>query len=65
MTRGKLNDIDPNVFFVHKGKLYVCESAKAGKAFYSNPDINIRKADQHWSIYEPPYSPGSHQEFGS
>jgi YHS domain-containing protein len=65
MTRGKLNDIDPNVFFVYKGKLYVCESAKAGKAFYSNPDSNIQKADRNWSIYEPPYNPGSHQEFGS
>ena len=24
MTKGKLNDIDPNYFFVYKGKLYVC-----------------------------------------
>jgi YHS domain-containing protein len=65
MTRGKLNDIDPNVFFVYKGKLYVCSNPKMGKIFYSNPDANIQKADKHWQTYEPPSSPGFNRYLGS
>jgi YHS domain-containing protein len=65
MSRGKLADIDPNVFFVYKGKLYVCSSPKRGKIFYSNPEVNIQKADKNWQIYEPPYNPGLRRYFGS
>jgi hypothetical protein len=45
MTKRKLSDIDPKVFFVFNRRLYVCSSPKAGKAFYSDPDSNIKKAD--------------------
>jgi YHS domain-containing protein len=65
MMRGKLKDIDPNVFFVYKGKLYVCSNAKVGKIFYSNPDANIKKADENWQTYEPPSNPGFRRYFGS
>jgi YHS domain-containing protein len=65
MSRGKLVDIDPNVFFVYKGKLYVCSTAKGAKAFYSNPDVNIKKADENWLQYEPPSNPGFNRELGS
>jgi YHS domain-containing protein len=65
MTKGKLNDIDPNIFFVFKGKLYVCASEKAGKTFYSNPDANIKKADENWRNYEPPSNPAFNRELGS
>jgi YHS domain-containing protein len=65
MTKGKLNDIDPNVFFIYKGKLYVCQHEKAGKAFHSNPDVNIKKADENWRVYEPPSNPGFNRELGS
>jgi YHS domain-containing protein len=65
MMRGKLKDIDPNVFYVYKGKLYVCSNAKVGKIFYSNPDVNIKKADKNWEFYEPPSNPGFRREFGS
>jgi len=65
MSKGKLNDIDPNIFFIHKGKLYVCASEKAGKAFYSKPDANIQKADANWRNYEPPSNPGFNRELGS
>jgi YHS domain-containing protein len=41
------NDSDPNVFFVLKGKLYVCASSDAGKEFQSNP-ANVKKADTNW-----------------
>jgi YHS domain-containing protein len=65
MTKNKLDDIDPNVFFIYKGKLYVCQSEKAGKIFYSNPDVNIKKADANWRNYEPPSNPGFRRELGS
>jgi YHS domain-containing protein len=65
LTKHKLNDIDPNVFWVYKGKLYVCHDPAAGKAFYSNPEVNIPKADANWSTYQPPSSPGFRRELGS
>jgi YHS domain-containing protein len=65
MTKRKLKDIDPNVFFVYKGKLYVCSTPKAAKAFYSDPDANIKKADDNWRFYQPPSNPGFRREFGS
>ena len=65
MSRDKLVDIDPNVFFVYKGKLYVCSTAKGAKTFYSNPEVNIKKADKNWETYEPPYNPGLRRYFGS
>jgi YHS domain-containing protein len=64
MSRGKLADIDPNVFFVHKGKLYVCTSAKGAKRFNSNTDVNIQKADKNWENYEPPTNPGFRRYLG-
>jgi YHS domain-containing protein len=39
---------DPTVFFVLKGKLYVCASPEAGKEFNSNPEANVKKADDNW-----------------
>ena len=65
MLKRKLRDIDPNVFFVYKGKLYVCSSPKSGKAFYSDPDTNIKKADKNWEFYQPPTNPGFRRELGS
>jgi YHS domain-containing protein len=65
MTKRKLSDIDPNVFFVFRGKLYVCSTPKAGKAFYSDPDANIKKADANWQFYQPPSNPGFRRELES
>ncbi len=65
MTKRKLADIDPNVFLVYKEKLYVCSSPKAGKAFYSDPDTNVKKADTNWQFYQPPSNPGFRRELGS
>jgi len=65
MSRGKLEpNIDPNVFFVYKGKLYVCSTPKGGKIFYSNPEVNIQKADKNWETYEPPENPGLRRYLG-
>jgi len=48
MANRKASDIDPSVFFVLKGKLYVCASPDAEKEFRSNEAANIKKADQNW-----------------
>jgi YHS domain-containing protein len=65
MTKRKLKDIDPSVFSVYKGKLYVCSSPKAKKAFFSDPDTNVKKADTNWQFYSPPTNPGFRRELGS
>ena len=39
--------------------------SKAGKAFYSDPDTNIKKADTNWQFYQPPANPGFRRELGS
>jgi YHS domain-containing protein len=48
MANRKAADVDPSVFFVLKGKLYVCASAEAEKEFQSNLQQNTKKADQNW-----------------
>jgi len=58
MTKGKLADIDPNQFFIYKGKLYVCTGPRELKNFQAKPDIKIKKADKNWEFYQPPSIPG-------
>jgi YHS domain-containing protein len=48
MANRQANDSDPNVFFVLKGKLYVCASPEAAKGFQSNAEANVKKADDNW-----------------
>ncbi|MBV8215778.1 MAG: YHS domain-containing protein [Verrucomicrobia bacterium] len=48
MKNRHADDIDPTVFFIIKGKLYVCASPEAEKEFRSNEQENIKKADQNW-----------------
>ncbi|MBW0000044.1 MAG: hypothetical protein JO015_13160 [Verrucomicrobia bacterium] len=48
MSKGERKDIDPNVFYIYKGKLYVCSSPAAMKEFSANPDANVAKADKNW-----------------
>jgi YHS domain-containing protein len=42
------NESDPTVFFVLKGKLYVCASPEAEKEFQTNAQANVKKADDNW-----------------
>jgi YHS domain-containing protein len=53
MKKGQLHDIDPNQFFVYKGKLYVCTGEEQIKDFKSAPDSNVKKADKKWEYYQP------------
>ena len=48
MANRQASDIDPSVFFVIKGKLYVCASPEAEKEFQSNVEGNVKKADLNW-----------------
>jgi YHS domain-containing protein len=48
MSLGKQNPGDPTLFTIHKGKLYLCSDPAAHKAFLSNPDSVIFKADDNW-----------------
>jgi YHS domain-containing protein len=45
----QLNDSDPTVFFIAKGKLYVCTSPEAKKEFQANEDEDIVTANRNWS----------------
>jgi YHS domain-containing protein len=47
MASRQASDSDPMVFFVLKGKLYVCASDDAAKSFQSSPE-NLKKADHNW-----------------
>jgi YHS domain-containing protein len=44
----QLNDSDPNVFFIVKGKLYVCASPAAEKEFRAHEDEDIVAANRAW-----------------
>ena len=55
MMKRKLGDIDPNVFFVYKGKLYVCSSPKAEKPSTLIPTpTSKRRTKTGSSIRRPP-----------
>ncbi len=65
MSRHRVADIDPGAFFVYKGKLYVCTTKRGLKIFSSDPDTNVKKADENWQLYQLPSSPGFRRYFGS
>jgi YHS domain-containing protein len=48
VRKGELRDVDPTVFFIYKGKLYVCSAADEAKEFRSNIEENIDNADRSW-----------------
>jgi YHS domain-containing protein len=64
MSKHRAADADPNVFFIHNGKLYVCTNEKGLNIFKSDPDVNIKKADENYQLYELPSSPGFRRYIG-
>jgi len=48
MTMGELEDVDPNYFLVHHGKLLLQRNEKAHMMFAKNPVANHQKADESW-----------------
>jgi len=49
MAMGKLEDIDPNQFLVHDGKLMLQRNEKAHLMFAKDPAGNSKKADENWA----------------
>jgi YHS domain-containing protein len=49
LTMGKLEDVDPNYFLVHEGKLLLQRNVKAHMMFSKDPEGNHRKADENWA----------------
>jgi len=48
VKNNQLNDADPTVFFIIKGKLYLCESPAAEKEFRAHEDEDIITANRNW-----------------
>jgi YHS domain-containing protein len=48
VKNNQLNDADPTVFFIIKGKLYVCESPAAEKEFRAQEYEDIITANRNW-----------------
>jgi len=48
VKNNKLTDADPTVFFIVKGKLYVCASPAAEKEFRAHEDEDIVTANRNW-----------------
>src|SRR5258708_1612556 len=57
VKNNNLKDADPRVFFILKGKLYLCESRAAEKKFCPHEDEDIVKTNKNWYQlhgYAPP-----------
>jgi YHS domain-containing protein len=48
MSLGRQTPGDPTLFTIHKGRLYICSDPESFKAFRSNPDSDIDKAETNW-----------------
>ncbi|MBV8351066.1 MAG: YHS domain-containing protein [Verrucomicrobia bacterium] len=64
MRKRRIGDIDPNAFFIYKGKLYVCTNDTGLKEFKAKPDENIDAADKNWEFYKVPSNPGFRRYLG-
>lgn len=48
LLEGKLEDIDPTVFFIRQGKLYFCSSRAELKTFRAKEEEDIVAANRNW-----------------
>ena len=48
MAQGRLADIDPDIFLIYQGKLYLFQDAAQRAAFQKNPTLAIRNATQNY-----------------
>jgi YHS domain-containing protein len=48
MSRGRLEDIDPHLFAVYNGKLYLFHDPEAQSIFWANPELVIHEAATHY-----------------
>ncbi len=50
VSLGKKFEVDPTVFKVVDGKIYLNKNAKVGKLFAKNTKAHIKKADAQWLV---------------
>lgn len=48
MSFGRLDDINPHIFAIHNGKLYLFRDAEMQSLFLANPERTIREAHAHY-----------------
>ena len=48
MSRGSTADIDPELWTIEDGKLYLNLNEKVNKLFHEDLSGNIKKADKNW-----------------
>ena len=65
MSKHRIADIEPDQFFIYKGKLYVCAGPQQLKTFTAKPDVKVQAADKNWELYQPPTNPGFRRQLGS
>lgn len=54
MAMGQLEDVDPNYFVVHDGKLLLQRNQKAHMMFAQDLAANHKKADENWAKLQRP-----------
>jgi YHS domain-containing protein len=48
MARGRLEDVNPHVFAIYQGKLYLFRDPASRAAFFQNPDFYINEATANY-----------------
>lgn len=48
MSRGRLEDINPHIFAIYNGKLYLFRDPEAQALFWANPERTIHEATAHY-----------------
>ena len=48
MSRGSTADIDPRLWTIEEGKLYLNLNSKVNKLFHEDLSGNIKAADKNW-----------------
>ena len=48
LKKGKLENGDPNVFYIHKGKLYFCSTKQTAEEFEKDIDKHLIESDDSW-----------------
>ena len=48
LKKGKLKNGDPNVFYIHKGKLYFCSTKQTAEEFEKDIDKHLIESDDSW-----------------
>jgi YHS domain-containing protein len=48
LRKGKLKNGDPNVFYIHKGKLHFCSTKQTAEEFEKDIDKHLIESDDNW-----------------